>query len=138
MSDEGFDEREGDSDKAMMMPVVPAEIEVDPLLLALLHSAAFLDLSGEDSVDSQDAVDVLETVGHYIQRLPEERLEELQEQLDELAAHGKKAEWPPDFVEFVQDFLYNCGVGGDEDEEDEEDEEDKDEDEDAEEDEDDE
>jgi hypothetical protein len=101
------------------VPVVPEELDIDPFLLALLHCTAFLDFADEDTVDPAAASDVLEHVGLYIQRLPPDQLGEIQEQLDALEDHGRSAGWPVDIVEFVRDFLYNCGIGDDEEDEDE-------------------
>jgi hypothetical protein len=115
----------------VLLPVVPKGVEVDPLLLALVSCAAFLDLSTEEAVDPDDAVDVLELVGGYIQRLPEDRLEQVKDQLEDLAEWAKKQDWPEETVEFVRDFLFNCGVAdGEEDEDEDEDEDEEDEDED--------
>lgn len=112
--DEEVDESvESDS---FMMPVVPENLRIDPLLAALLHCAAFLDFSDDDAVDPQAAGDVLEHVGMYVQRLPAERFDEIQEQLDRLEDHAQNAGWPEDMIEFVRDFLYNCGIGDEEEE----------------------
>jgi hypothetical protein len=100
-----------------IMPVVPAELGIDPLLLALLHCAAFLDLAGEEEVDPDAAGDVLENLEVYVKRLPLERLGELQSQLEKLEGWAEDKGWPEELVDFVSDFLYSCGVG-DEDEED--------------------
>jgi hypothetical protein len=127
MSNESLDE--SDEEVAVLLPVVSKELDVDPLLLALLSCAAFLDLSTEEAVDPEDAVDVLELVGTYVQRLPEERIEELKEQLADLHEWAKQQGWSHDKVEFVRDFLFNCGVGAEDDDEDEDDEDDDDEDE---------
>jgi len=124
------DKKEGDEEVAVLLPVVPKSVEVDPLLLALVSCAAFLDLSTEEAVDPDDAVDVLELVGGYVQRLPEDRIEQLKDQLEELAEWAGKQDWPEETVEFVREFLFNCGVTDDEDEDEDEDEDDEKEDED--------
>jgi hypothetical protein len=124
------DKNDDDAEVAVLLPVVPKSVEADPLLLALVSCAAFLDLSTEEAVDPDDAVDVLELVGGYIQRLPEDRLEQIKEQLEELAEWATKQEWPEETVEFVRDFLFNCGVTDGEQDEDEDDEDEDDEDED--------
>lgn len=104
---------------ALIMPLVELEdVEVDPLLLALLHCSAYLDLSDDDSVDPEDAGEALEHMAHYVRLLSDERLDQVQEQLDELADHGESEGWPEELVEFVRDFLVNCGaIEDDEDEE---------------------
>lgn len=108
-------EEQADSISEAFLPLVPTELGIDPILLALLQTAAFLDLSDDDSVDPEFAGDVLERVGLYVQRLPAERVPELQSQLGRLHAHAVEAGWPPDLSEFVGQFLYNCGLGDEDD-----------------------
>jgi hypothetical protein len=112
------DRAEGEEESRYMMPPVAADVDVDPLLLALLHCAAFLDLAEDDIVDPEAAGDVLEHVGMYVMRLPPERLQLLSGQLERLADHGAKEGWPEWITGFVGDFLYSCGVGEDRDDED--------------------
>ena len=131
--DEREDEERGDEsdDVAVIMPIVPAELEIDPLLLALLHCAAFLDLSTDEAVDPEDAVEVLEVVGLYIQRLPADHLEAMREDLEELEEHARDQGVREPVIEFIREFLYNCGVdaGREDDKEDDDEDEDEDEDE---------
>lgn len=108
------DAPEDDEPLVAEMPLIPAELAVDPLLAALLHVASFLDLADDELLEPDAAVDVLERVGHYIQQLGAERAAELQAQLDRVAAHGETAEWPEESIEFARRFLYNCGLGEDE------------------------
>jgi hypothetical protein len=113
VSDEHEPEPEGEETSGFLPPI-PAELEIDPLLAAVLHCAAFLDLSEDDVIDPDAAVATLEHVGLYVGRLAEGRVAELQGQLDRLAAWGKEHDWPEEAVEFTARFLYNCGVGDDE------------------------
>ncbi|MEB2310847.1 MAG: hypothetical protein OZ921_22050 [Sorangiineae bacterium] len=117
MASEEEHEAENEAVEDPMMPEVPEDVDVDPMLLALLHTAAFLDFSDDTLVHPDAAGDVLEHVGLYVQRLPPERLDDLGDQLEILAEHGAGAGWPPAMLEFVRDFLFNCGLDGDEDEE---------------------
>lgn len=52
---------------AFVMPLLPPDLGVDPLVAALLHVTAFLELSGDDAVDPDWAVEALEHVGHYLE-----------------------------------------------------------------------
>jgi hypothetical protein len=99
-----------------MLPVLPPELAIDPLLAALLHLAAFLDLSDDASVDPDAAGEALEHVGLYVQRLDEATLDRLESELRRLAEHAQVAGWSEEQREFVEDFLYSCGIGQDEDE----------------------
>ena len=109
------DRVESEAEARYMMPPVPEDVDVDPVLLALLHYAAFLDLADDDIVDPEAASDVLEHVGMYIQRLAPDELQALSGQLDRLADHGTDQGWPEWITGFVSDFLYSCGIGEDRD-----------------------
>lgn len=91
------------------LPLIPKELELSPLLMALLHLASFLDFSEEPAVDSRAAGQALARMGHYIQRLDDESVDALADDLDALAAHAKAAGWPEDALEFIEGFLENCG-----------------------------
>lgn len=119
-------EREGAGElEDPVMPLVPAELGIDPVLLCVLHCAAFLDLASVDLVDADAAGDVLENLESYVKRLSPERLTEIQRQLDVLEEWAENAGWPEELVDFVADFLYSCGIGeaedGDEGEDEDED-----------------
>ncbi|HMR04558.1 MAG TPA: hypothetical protein PKA88_02255 [Polyangiaceae bacterium] len=96
-----------------VLPVVPAELGLDPLLSALLHCVAFLDLADDDLMDPDAAGDALEHVGMYVQRLPEERLAAIAEDLAKLQAHAEQSGWTDAQCEVVRDLLYSCGIGDD-------------------------
>jgi hypothetical protein len=95
------------------LPVIPEELKVDPVLLALLHAEAFLQLSEDDAVDPDDAVEASEHIGMYLGRLPPSRVKGIKAILGQLAAHGRKQGWPSDVVDFIVGFWENS-VGDDE------------------------
>jgi hypothetical protein len=116
MADDDDDERDEGAEDGLeepIMPEVPAELGIDPMLLAVLHCAAFLDLANDQEVDPDAAGAVLENLEVYVKRLPPERLAEIQRQLEKLEAWAEEAGWPEELVDFVADFLYSCGVGED-------------------------
>ena len=104
---------EAAEDLDFVMPVVSDELDIDPLLVALLHCAAFLDFADDDVVDPDAATEVLDHVALYVRRLPAERLAEIQAQLERLEEPSARAGWPQEMVEFVGDFLDNCSSDDD-------------------------
>jgi hypothetical protein len=96
---------------AFVMPVLPAELDIDPVLAALLHCMAFLELSEDDTVDPDWAVEAMEYVAGYLQRLPAGRIGAIGEQLAAVGAYGREHGAPSAFIDFVDHFLENCGVG---------------------------
>ena len=101
---------------AFVMPVLPKSLKIDPILASLLHMMAFLELSDDDTVDPDWAVEAMEHVAHYMQQLADDHIKQVQEQLDRVATHAKKKQMPREFIELAQDFLECCGVGEDVDE----------------------
>jgi hypothetical protein len=92
------------------MPVLPASLKVDPLVAALLHVVAFLELSGDQAVDPDWAVEAMEHVAHYLQQLSVEQVEALREQVGRAADHARKEKWATELVEFFVKFLENFGI----------------------------
>ncbi len=98
-----------------IMPVVPESLGVDPMLLSLLHVASLLDFADDEVVDADVANAALERVEECMQRLAADRLEAIQADLDRIEEYGAEHGWPEEMTDFVRDFLYNCGLGEDED-----------------------
>ncbi len=98
---------------AYVMPELPASLKVDPILAALLHVAAFLELSGDESVDPDWAVEAMEHVGFYLQQLPAQQVQVVREQIKRVAAHAKKKKWGARAIKFFSQFLENFGIVAD-------------------------
>ncbi len=108
MADEPDDEA---PDGAAVFPLIPAELGVDPLLLAVLHAAVFLSGS-DDAVVHPDAADeAMEYLATYLQRLDGERLRKVREDLACLGAYGRREGWPRQLTLFLKTFLADFGVG---------------------------
>ncbi len=93
------------------MPALPPSLEVDPVLAALVHVAAFLELSGDDAVDTDSAVEATEFVAHYLQQLPSDRGASLRQQLGRVVEYAREQGWGEDAVEFLAGFAENFGLG---------------------------
>lgn len=97
---------------AYVMPELPTSLRADPVVAALLHVAAFLELSGDDTVDPDSAVEAMEHVGFYLRRLPARRIATIGEQLARVAAHAQAEGWGEEPIEFFTEFMENFGLGG--------------------------
>lgn len=95
---------------AAMFPLIPDELGVDPLLLAVIHSAVFLTGSESGIVDPEAADDAMGYVIGYLQRLEGARLQRVQEDLHTLVAYARQEKWPKQEVRFLQDFLLSLGI----------------------------
>ncbi len=95
---------------AYVMPVLPKPLKLDPILAALLHVGLFLEMSDDDTVDLDWAVEAMEHVGYYLQSIPIDDVTRIQDQLDRVAEHLRKKKQPDDAVEFVSEFLRHAGL----------------------------
>lgn len=79
---------------AFVMPVLPESLEVEPIVAAILHTAAFLELSGSETVfDPDGATEVANEARRYFLRLPPERLASVSNQIQRVAEHAKREKW---------------------------------------------
>lgn len=113
-----------------LLPIVPPELELSPFLLALLHSAAFLDVSEEEVVQGPAACAVLDRIGLYLQRVDDDTLEQFADDLERLAEYAENEAWPKEAQDFLATFLEHCGFVVDSDADDEDEDEDQDQDQD--------
>jgi hypothetical protein len=96
---------------AAVFPLIPPELGVDPLLLAVLHAIVFLDGSEQDVVNADAAGEALEYLATYLQRLEGPQLQRVREDLETLAAYARSEQWPKQQVRFLKEFLTDHGVG---------------------------
>lgn len=108
MNDEGADQvPEG----AAVLPEIPAELGVHPLLLSVLHAVVFLDGSEDEVVNPDAAGEALEYLAVYLQRLTGPDLLRAREDMATLAAFARQEGWPKQVVRFFKEFLEEFGVG---------------------------
>jgi hypothetical protein len=96
---------------AFTMPVLPDDLQVDPVLAALLHAASFLELSGDESVHPDRAVDVLEHLHMYLARLDGSRVHEIRNQFERICSFGKAEGWSEEYLEFIREFTSDLESG---------------------------
>lgn len=97
-------------DRSYQLPELPEELELDPLLAGLLHVTCFLEFSDEQSVNPDDAVEAMESMAFYLQRLKPAQKKQINEQLKRVVAYAKKQKWEKDVVKSLKNFLTNAFV----------------------------
>ena len=97
-------------DGASVLPEIPPELNVHPLLLAVLHATVFLAGSDEKVVDSAAAQEALDRLAGYLQRLNGPDLERVTTDLACLADFANEEKWPRHEVQFFKSFLKDFGV----------------------------
>jgi hypothetical protein len=107
MSDAGASEvPEG----AAVFPLIPAELGVNPLLLAVLHATVFLAGSDDEVVNPAAAEETLQYLAGYLQRLDGALLRQLREDMACLVSFAKQEKWPKQLIRMLQDFLKDYGI----------------------------
>ena len=96
---------------AAVFPLIPEELGVHPLLLAVLHAVVFLEGSDEAVVHPDAATEALEYLAGYLQRLIAEELRRAREDMATLVSFAQKEKWPKQTTRFLKDFLESFGVG---------------------------
>ena len=105
------DETEGQvPEGAAVLPLIPEELGVHPLLLAVLHAVVFLDGSDDEVVHPDAAAEALEYLAGYLQRLDGDELRRAREDMTALAAYARQEDWPRQMVRFLKDFLQTYGA----------------------------
>ncbi len=97
---------------AFLMPLLPAELRIDPVLAGLVHCMAFLELSGDEAVDPSWAVEAMEHVAAYLQRLSEPEAAAIAIQLHRISGHVRANGGSPEAISFIDQLLASCGVMG--------------------------
>lgn len=95
---------------AAVFPQIPAELGVDPLLLAAVHAVVFLDGSDQEVVHPAAAAEAIEYLAGYFQRLEGQRLQRAREDIACLVAYARQEKWPKAEIRFLQDLLATFGV----------------------------
>lgn len=96
---------------AAVLPVIPEELGIHPLLLASLHAIVFFDGSSEDVVNDAAADETLNYMATYLQRLKGPELQRLREDIDCLLEYARQEKWPQEEMQFFKTFLQDYGIG---------------------------
>jgi hypothetical protein len=110
MSNVSQDDEEA-PDGAAVFPLIPPELGVHPLLLAVLHAYIFLEGSEPEVVNPDAAAEGMEYIATYLQRLSEKELQRAKEDMETLVGFAKEQKWPKQQVLFLKNFLAENGAG---------------------------
>ena len=94
---------------AGVLPLIPVELNIQPLLLAVLHATVFLSATDEVLLDRLAADECFDYLAGYMRRLKGSDLQRVRDDLAVLADFGRREKWSLSAVEFLQTFLESCG-----------------------------
>jgi hypothetical protein len=95
-----------------VFPDIPSELNLNPLLLAVVHTVVFLAGSDDEIVQPAAADEALGYIAGYLRRLNGPDLQRAQEDMAALLAYAKQQGWEKQLQHFLQSFLADLGVGG--------------------------
>lgn len=98
-------------DGAGVFPLIPAELGVHPLLLAVLHAVVFLDGSDAAVVNPDAGAEALEYLATYLQRLDGAELRRLREDMLVLETFARQEKWGKGEMQFLKRFVSDFGIG---------------------------
>src|ERR1700692_4740919 len=98
-------------DGAAVFPLIPTELGIHPLLLAVLHAVVFFDGSDASVVNDAAADEALQYAATYLQRLKGAGLRRIREDLETLRDFAGQERWPAEEQQFLRTFLSDFGVG---------------------------
>jgi hypothetical protein len=104
-------EAEQSADGAAVFPLIPDELTVHPLLLAVLHSVVFIDGSMAEIIDPDAAEEAMHYVVTYLHRLKGPLLRQVQEDLSCLLDYAKQQGWPKQQQTFLKSFVSEFVLG---------------------------
>src|SRR5262245_55448721 len=97
---------------AAVFPLIPTELGVNPLLLAVIHATVFLSGSSEAIIHPAAADEALDRLSDYMARLGGTQLQQVREDMDALTWFARQEKWPRAMVHVLTSLLEAIGVGG--------------------------
>jgi hypothetical protein len=109
--EESGEEEDGEvPDGAAVFPLIPPELGVNPLLLAVVHALVFLAGSDEDVVAGPAADEAVQSMASYLQRLEGPTLLKVQEDMVCLTNYARQSKWPKQLIHALKSLLSDCGL----------------------------
>jgi hypothetical protein len=96
---------------AAVFPLIPPELGINPVLLAVIHATVFLTGSDGSIVDPSAADEAVEQMAAYLQRLSGTALQRVREDMECLVTYARQEKWPKQVVRSLQTLLADYGVG---------------------------
>jgi hypothetical protein len=100
-------------DGAAVFPLIPAELAIDPLLLATLHATVFLAGSSSDIVNEAAGSEALDYMASYLHRLSTAESHRVQQDIQCLFAYGRQQEWSDQLLQSLGALLHEFGIAAD-------------------------
>ncbi len=97
-------------DGAAIFPEIPADLGVNPLWLAVLHTTVFLLGSDDSIVDPEAAEEAAQGVALYLGRLEGAQLRSVREDMATLIGYARQQKWSKGLIQALKTFLSDLGL----------------------------
>jgi hypothetical protein len=97
-------------DGAAIFPEIPAELGVNPLWLAVLHTTVFLLGSTEEIVDPDAAEELAQGIASYLERLEGAQLQRVREDMACLIGYARQQKWEKRDIQALKAILAYLGL----------------------------
>jgi len=106
MADEEYEVPEG----AAVLPLIPVELGVSPLLLATLHAIVFVAGSAENVVNPAAGNEALDYIASYLRRLNSAKTRRLREDVQCLLSYARQQKWSQEMVRSLKALSNELGI----------------------------
>ncbi len=121
MSDEHDHEHEDEDDDsidqapqvpegAAVFPLIPAELGIDPVFLALLHAIVFVAGSTPEVIHPAASDETIQYMAEYLRRLDGDRLRRVNEDMACLIDFARQEKWPRQDIQSLKTLFADLGV----------------------------
>jgi hypothetical protein len=106
MADEEYEVPEG----AAVLPLIPVELGINPLLLATLHAIVFMAGSAENVVNAAAGNEALDTIAAYLGRLNSTETRRIAEDVQCLLSYARQQNWSKEMVQSLTVLSGELGI----------------------------
>jgi hypothetical protein len=106
MADKEYEVPEG----AAVLPLIPLELGISPLLLATLHGIVFVAGSAENVVNPAAGNEALDYIASYLRRLNSAEIRRLQEDVRCLLSYAREQKWSREMVQSLKALSDELGI----------------------------
>jgi hypothetical protein len=107
---EGAEEARQVPEGAAVFPLIPAELGIDPVFLALLHAIVFVAGSTPEVIHPAASDETIQYMAEYLRRLDGDRLRRVNEDMACLIDFARQEKWPRQDIQSLKTLFADLGV----------------------------
>jgi hypothetical protein len=95
---------------AAVLPLIPVELGVSPLLLAALHAIVFIAGSSDNVVNGAAGSEALDYIASYLGRLNSAQTRQVREDVQCLLSYARQQKWSREMVQSLKVLAHELGI----------------------------